>query len=68
VHASADQIRTRRTAYRRVRDWRKNFRPSRTYWGADRWACTPGKVLVSQTVKDLVAGSGLESDDCGGMR
>jgi class 3 adenylate cyclase len=25
----------------------------------------PGEVLVSSTVKDLVAGSGIEFDDCG---
>jgi class 3 adenylate cyclase len=25
----------------------------------------PGEVLVSSTVKDLVAGSGIEFEDCG---
>ena len=37
--------------------------PQGSTWGAE--VPQPGEVLVSSTVKDLVAGSGIEFDDRG---
>jgi hypothetical protein len=43
----------------------RSCRYRRSYRGASANLATPGEVLVSQTVRDLVAGSGLAFEDRG---
>ena len=57
----------RRPAHRRVRGARRRRRRDRRPHRREgrRRKAGPGEVLVSQTVKDLVVGSGIEFDDRG---